>query len=132
MSFALNVQVELETEECCVCGLTFAMPASFKASARKDHSKTFYCPAGHIQHYTGETEAQKYKRLFEEKERALASEKETKDRQYRLLIATNKKLTNLKKRAAAGVCPCCKRTVSQMARHMATKHPDFEKQEIGP
>lgn len=31
----------------------------------------------------------------------------------------------LRKRIAKGVCPCCKRTVSQMARHMATKHPNY-------
>jgi hypothetical protein len=33
--------------------------------------------------------------------------------------------TRLRNRAKAGVCPCCKRTVSQLARHMASKHPDF-------
>lgn len=31
----------------------------------------------------------------------------------------------LKKRIKNGVCPCCHRTVSQLARHMKTKHPDF-------
>lgn len=29
-------------------------------------------------------------------------------------------------RANHGVCPCCKRTFSQLARHMKTKHPDFK------
>jgi hypothetical protein len=23
------------------------------------------------------------------------------------------------------VCPCCQRTVSQMARHIKTKHPEY-------
>ena len=36
-----------------------------------------------------------------------------------------KETKRLKKRAAAGTCPCCSRTVIQMARHMKTKHPDF-------
>jgi hypothetical protein len=26
---------------------------------------------------------------------------------------------------AAGVCPCCKRTVKQLAAHMKEKHPEF-------
>lgn len=33
------------------------------------------------------------------------------------------------KRAAVGVCPCCTRTVHQLARHMKTKHPEFVVQE---
>lgn len=36
-----------------------------------------------------------------------------------------RKLATHKKRASAGVCPCCNRTVSQMARHMQAKHPDY-------
>ena len=33
----------------------------------------------------------------------------------------------LKRRVAAGTCPCCQRTVAQLARHMQTKHPDYGK-----
>ncbi len=34
-------------------------------------------------------------------------------------------MTKVKKRAANGVCPCCNRTFSDLARHMKAKHPDF-------
>lgn len=132
MSYALNVQVQLETQTCWKCGITFAAPELFFAQRRKDHSINFYCPAGHSAVFAGETEAQKYKRLFEDKERALKWETEAKERQFRLLKKTTTQLSNLKKRVAAGVCPCCKRTVSQMARHMAAKHPDYQQQDIGP
>lgn len=27
-------------------------------------------------------------------------------------------------RIGAGICPCCNRTFSQLARHMQSKHPD--------
>lgn len=30
----------------------------------------------------------------------------------------------LRRRTAAGVCPCCNRSFVQLARHMKTKHPD--------
>lgn len=38
----------------------------------------------------------------------------------------------LKKRVSAGVCPCCHRTVKQMAKHIKTKHPDFIEESRGP
>lgn len=34
--------------------------------------------------------------------------------------------TRLKNRAKAGVCPCCNRTFQNLARHMASQHPDHE------
>lgn len=34
-------------------------------------------------------------------------------------------LTRVKKRVAAGVCPCCNRTFADLARHMAGKHPEY-------
>lgn len=40
-----------------------------------------------------------------------------------------KETKRLKKRAAVGVCPCCSRTVGQLARHMKTKHPEFVAEE---
>lgn len=131
MGYALKVSVSLETMECCKCGITFAAPNTFWVQRKKDHSLNFYCPAGHSQVFAGETEAAKYKRLFEAEQQRLEWEKETNERQRRLLKTSTTKLTNLKKRVANGVCPCCQRTVSQMARHMATKHPDYQTQEIG-
>lgn len=37
------------------------------------------------------------------------------------------KVTRLKNRAAAGVCPCCTRTFQNLANHMKHQHPDFKK-----
>jgi hypothetical protein len=42
------------------------------------------------------------------------------------------RVTRLKNRAAAGVCPCCNRTFAQLARHMATKHKGFTAEEVVP
>jgi len=132
LSYALTVTVQLETHECRVCGITFAAPEEFWRQRHNDHSLAFHCPAGHGSCFAGETEAQKYKRLFEQEQQRLRLEKETNERQRRMLKTSTTKLTNLKKRVANGVCPCCKRTVSQMARHMASKHPGYEQQEVGP
>jgi hypothetical protein len=35
-----------------------------------------------------------------------------------------RKIVQVRKRAAAGVCPCCNRTFTNMQRHMKSKHPN--------
>jgi hypothetical protein len=34
-------------------------------------------------------------------------------------------IKRLKKRSAAGVCPCCNRTFKELANHMKSKHAQF-------
>ena len=34
-------------------------------------------------------------------------------------------LTRQRKRAAAGMCPCCRRTFENVARHMESQHPGY-------
>lgn len=29
------------------------------------------------------------------------------------------------RRIAAGVCPCCRRSFTDLARHMSSQHPDY-------
>lgn len=114
----------MKNEECCNCGVIFGMTDYYYNQRREDH-KTFYCPNGHGQSYTAETEAEKYKRLYN---RECAN---SVDVRTRLEAATRseerakKKLADLKKRTAAGVCPCCTRTVSQLSEHMKAKHPEY-------
>jgi len=94
--------------------------------AFRTNGTSFYCPNGHGQSYT-ESENTKLKRELE------AAEKRAREQQCRAfnaetaLAVKEKEMKRHKKRSSAGVCPCCNRTVSQMARHMATKHPDFMK-----
>jgi DNA repair exonuclease SbcCD ATPase subunit len=38
---------------------------------------------------------------------------------------TQTRMRNLKARIKNGICPCCKRSFVQLARHMATKHPEY-------
>ena len=39
--------------------------------------------------------------------------------------ASQRQVAKLTRRASAGVCPCCNRTFSALARHMKTKHPTW-------
>lgn len=118
--------VVLETVECCSCGTTFAVSKRF-VDRRREDGKTFYCPSGHYLCFDGSTE--KLKKELEEKSRALTQTKCALADEQRLRESERMEAERLRKsadrRARHGVCPCCHKTVSQMARHMASKHPDF-------
>ena len=52
--------------DCCSCNFQFAVPEKAKDMWR-DTKEFFYCPScKQAQHFTGETDAEKYKRLYME------------------------------------------------------------------
>ncbi len=117
--------------EVCTCGVLFAAPKHLLDNARES-GKNFYCPNGHSLVYSSENERLK-KQLQQARDRAgrLASDL---DQTQARLIAQKSATTrikrerdSLKERTAAGVCPCCNRTFQQLARHIKTKHPDYQK-----
>lgn len=120
----LTDTVVFVTEECCNCGIPFAITQDLKDRRLKDH-KSFYCPNGHSQHYTGKTEEQKLREQLERANQRVASRDEDLRVERASHAATKGQLTKAKKRAAHGVCPCCKRTFANVARHVAGQHPDF-------
>lgn len=109
--------VSIVTEECCSCGVIFGMTSQLRSQRLDDH-RSFWCPNGHVQTYVGETEAAKNARLLREEQarhqRTLAREND--------LAAEKTKLEHKLKRVSRGVCPECKRTFPNLARHMACKH----------
>ena len=125
--------VDMVVIVCCndECGMSFAVPTWWQKGKRETH-KRFFCPNGHGQSYTDEsdldkairerdTARQQVARAEEERTEALAlaaREEARADREVR----ANKKL---QKRAAAGTCPCCQRTFANMSTHMKQKHPDY-------
>jgi len=124
----LTLSLSFKPITCCHegCGLTFAIPTAWENLRRADHS-FWYCPNGHVQHFVGETEAEKYKRLMEiERERKDFAIKES-ARNHRRAIALKGLVTKTKRRVGHGVCPCCSRSFQNLKRHMAGKHPDYAK-----
>lgn len=116
----MSVSVRLVSETCCNCGVVFAMP-DYLIEERKQTGKNFYCPAGHsmvyhseIERLKGELDKERKRREWSEAQARTAREEAEKERAA---------LARLKRRANAGVCPHCHRTVKQMARHIETKHP---------
>lgn len=99
---SLTYRVDFELHTCGHCGIQFAVPERWLDDRRSKHD-TFYCPNGHPRVFAAESREEKLAR-----ERA---EDETTD---------ERRLRGV----AAGVCPCCNRTFQQLARHMASKHPN--------
>lgn len=127
----INVLVALSPLTCCNCGIVFGIPENHETNLRQSH-KVFYCPAGHAQHFGGKTEAERLKDEKAELERRLQLTRESRDRQQELRFKTERRLiaqraatTRIKRRAAAGTCPCCNRTFQALTRHMKQEHPDF-------
>lgn len=127
----LNFEITFETVTCCECGFQFAVPADVHQQWRRT-GESFHCPKGQHSLRYGVSENDRLRSELEaerrRKEAALSRENEERARREateRKLSAARGQNTKLRKRAAGGACPCCNRTFVQLARHMATKHPDF-------
>lgn len=128
------VNQNLATEVCCNCGVLFALPESWQEVFKKDH-RTFYCPAGHPQLYTGLSEEEKLRRALANKEQELNQANEQRanavaeaDHFRRSRDGMKGALRKTCIRVKNGVCPCCKRTFSCLADHMKQKHPGYAKE----
>lgn len=128
MGAALQFVISFESAGPCVsCGVHVILPADFRQQKLKDQTN-FYCPNGHVQHYTGETEIDRLKREVAAKDQSLAWEKQRREREERSHVATRGQLTKAKNqlgRVACGVCPLCKRNFPALRDHMKTKHPEY-------
>lgn len=121
----------------CWCGMRHAIPEELHDFQHRQHrdgreQTAIYCPLGHTYVTSGEGEAAKLRRQLEsERHKAgrLAAELDQAEASAR---AYKGAATRARKRAGAGVCPCCKRSFSQLRRHMASKHPDFDAEQATP
>lgn len=122
----------LVTEECCTCGVLFAITKDLYDRCQRESGvgtgRAFYCPNGHQQWYVGKSDEQKLREaqaeLRAERDNA-AFWKSEEAKRKRELAKAKREATALKKRTAAGVCPCCNRSFVQLARHMKGQHPDY-------
>jgi len=119
-----------DARTCGKCGCKIIMLA-YVWKARQDDGETFYCPNGHPRAFA-ETTADKLRqerdRLAQqiaERDDAVRIERERREAAERRENAAKGQVTKLRKRASAGVCPCCNRTFIALQRHMTQKHPGF-------
>ena len=122
MTVTVYTSVSLEPVTCYACGVIFGLPSDFHRNRVEDH-KDWYCPNGHDQRFVGETDAQKYRRMWrEEQERVVAVNRRLSDSENRLRT-TKGVVTKMRKRAITGTCQYCHRHFANVERHVATKHP---------
>ena len=115
----------------CWCGIRHAVPSDLHDYQRRcfdDGRKVpdIWCPLGHT-HVPADTPEHERLRASLERERnrsaRLSAER---DQEKASARAYKGAATKAKKRAAAALCPCCNRSFSQLARHMASQHPDYD------
>lgn len=133
--------------KCHCCASDMWTPAALTEAALAARGVIeFYCAYGHSQVYVkGESqetllrrERDQLKQRQAQLQDAVADEKRKREHAMRLLeiasaetAATKKSLVKLKKRTAAGTCPCCNRSFSALSQHIATKHPTFRAEDMG-
>lgn len=128
----MNAEVEMAMEECCNCYMPFYMPQSFEKNKRKNH-ETFYCPAGHGQHYTGATEEERLRKKLkvaqndnEFLQTRLNNSVAERVATERRLTAAKGRITKVQKQLKKGQCPCCETYFSDLDLHLKEQHPDFD------
>ena len=110
---------EYHYKTCPVCGINYAVDAvvmRYKNEAAQLEQPHWYCPNGHQLVFV-EREADILRRERDRLKQQLAERDDAVKR-------AEQETARLKKRINAGVCPCCSRTFSNVARHMKTKHPN--------
>ena len=119
-----TITLVLVHETCYLCGIVFGLSPSHMEELRRSHG-SFYCPNGHCQKYLVKSAAEVERAAREIAEQALVH---ARSRMARIEASRNSLrgvITRTKRRVAAGVCPCCKRSFAALAGHMKTKHPEY-------
>jgi hypothetical protein len=115
----------------CWCGTRHAVPSELRRFQLRQHDNgenvtSIYCPLGHTHVPSGRSKAVAEREKREQLERQLANRDEDLRAERAAHAATKVQATKLRKRAEAGACPCCNRSFVQLARHIKTKHPEFQ------
>lgn len=121
----------LEHAECASCSMVFGLTEKFQRARRNDHN-TFYCPNGHSNYYPGKSEAEKLRDQLAGERARLDQARADVERLHgrvklreRQVAARKAVATKLRKRIAAGTCPCCHATFKDLRKHMQAQHPKW-------
>lgn len=99
--------------------------ALYEECHEKGPAITWYCPNGHPRVFR-ESEADKLRREVNRLKQQAAQKDDEIATEQKARRAAETATARLKKRTAAGVCPCCNRSFVALARHIKTKHPTFD------
>ena len=129
----ITLHGEFDVVNCANCGLLFAMPTRLREEYQNNH-KTFYCPKGHSNYYPQKSDKEILEEeLEQEKHNAEYYRIKSKDNYERYEAEKRSKAahkahyTMLKKKVKKGQCPCCEKTFPDVAEHIKSVHPDYNK-----
>jgi hypothetical protein len=119
----------------CWCGMHHAVPENLRDYQQRCHDEgrnvpDIFCPLGHSHMPAGQPLKDKLeRRLAAEKERSarLAAQRDQAEASARAFKGA---ATRARRRAAAGVCPCCHRNFRQLRVHMSKMHPDYDPEAV--
>ncbi len=121
-----GVPVDLAVINCGRCGGVYAILERVRRY-NQEHGGHWNCPYCKVSWGYSETASgiERLRRQVEwESKRRQWAEQKAKTAEARRRAEKAAK-TRLKKRVAAGVCPCCNRTFKQLAAHIKRKHPEM-------
>lgn len=125
MTTSFTALVTLHTINCGACGGIYAINERYRSDRATDGGD-WTCPYCKCRWgYSDHNENSRLKKELEQKARELTAAKCETLRNQQLLEAeqqARQKSEKKLKRVGNGVCPCCKRSFTNLARHMATKH----------
>jgi len=129
----------MEICECGECGVVYVVSKLVRDRQRRAGGFS-HCPNGHQWGWAAGNTENDYirqerdclKQQIAEKDDAIRLEREARASAERSAAAARGQATKLRKRAQAGVCPCCNRTFLSLQRHMTQKHPEFSAENIVP
>jgi len=113
MTTQIQETITLDVMECGKCGTHFGVPSRFR-SDKLDNGETFYCPNGHPRAYVT-SEVDRLKKQVAD----LAAER---NRLFSEKASAEERARRIERRIGRGVCPWCKRTFGNLARHCEAKH----------
>ena len=114
--------LSLEVTSCARCGVEFGLTADYIARRRKD-GNGFHCPNGHSLTF-GKSEADKLREQLRQTQAQVTHQIDQRVAAQREVRQLKDAAKQQRRRTAAGVCPCCKRSFAQLRRHIAAKHPE--------
>lgn len=110
--------------QCGTCAVWHTVPQIVYDCYRKEGG-FWHCPNGHQRGFRkGEDEIEQ-ERIRRERDQLKQDAARLSDEiaaERKRADEAEKKIVQVRRRAAAGVCPCCNRTFLNVQRHMKTKH----------
>lgn len=127
---------DLVAKKCPICGVVYGLDRAFyeyrdNGGEANGRPANWHCPNGHtlvIRESAADRLRRENERLMQ---RQAQLRDEIKEEQHRA-AGFKGQITKMKKRSAAGVCPCCNRSFQNLRRHMTTKHPDYADDKVVP